>query len=1115
MDAILTTINTDNLKRILCSSDIKLMKNVLTLNKSDELKVIWLDNTIEPEIKQTLKELHTHTDTFSTIDELTTLINDPYDYKIILIVAGKYSSEVFLRFHDNHKIDSIFIFSMNKSLYENQTYPKLDSIHTEYVPLFRSVEKRLRSILKHLSIFKIIEQTNKSVRDLEHESAYYAWNQLLRDALMSIESEKSKKDMLDYCRFYYANDPISLKQIDHFEATFNPSEVIRCYTNNYFPFNFINKALRCEDIDALYYLRYFIINLSKQLKELYDQNYLDYQQKYDPYLKVYRGLTLSDEDINRLKTYVNHYISTNGFLSTSLRRDVAEMFAANVIFEIIVDPKQLSNNLVYAYIGTVSLIPDEEEVLFDLGATFKIIDVKHDTDKYIVSMVAANDIDCIKNAYVDKERELIKYPIEVDEHFRSTYTFSMYLMHLGQYDKSISFLNRLLRYTRLYDYERYFILYSLAQAYMKNNQLDNALECALDAYKINKFYGTNGMKRIELILGKVYCLREEYDLALQCYHRSMNEEEEEENDDDDDDDMKLEIHTNISVIYLSNNNLADSFEHLQILLQMLNESNTFDSVSKADAYAVVAKGYHLADDINRAVDYWGKSLLLRTETFPDNHPIFPITYIELANMYEENQEYHLATEYYRKSIESYEKYLSTNDLPTVKVALLLDIGRCHLRMQKFDLSRLNFEEALQIQENIKPCDEMKVVVMYENIALCYWSQKDFDLTIQYYETALGLRKKYSSNSTEIITLYKQIGVCYDEKNQYELARNNYIKALELQQQILPLEELCIADLYSLLGSSYENEKNYEFSIHYYRLGLNIKEKCNTNDSDTVRSYRIISKVYILINEYALAIESLEKALKIHGMANSNEKLTSSDIHSKLAFCYKQNNNYDQSIQHYQYAIDTYVDLPDKSYNILFSLYDQLARLYNQQKHYISALHIYEAMIGISSNMNQNDLLKTVKLYIEMSEVYCKLDQHNLAMDYCTKSMEILKTQYNDQYHLMAKNNELFGIICCHDWKDAMAEDYYRKALELFKMANAHEDVNRLEEILQNGSNRSTEISSIKGVRKRVIVISFLFFFIFIFSFFVRDIICSYVSLSFVFTSLVGMFLLVLFRCAID
>jgi hypothetical protein len=101
------------------------------------------------------------------------------------------------------------------------------------------------------------------MRDLEQESAGYLWYKLLRDTLLQMNRNETddKQEFIDFCRSYYVNDPVSLKAIDDFEKTYTSSNAIQWYTKNFFPFNFINKALRTEDVTSLYKLRYFIVAL--------------------------------------------------------------------------------------------------------------------------------------------------------------------------------------------------------------------------------------------------------------------------------------------------------------------------------------------------------------------------------------------------------------------------------------------------------------------------------------------------------------------------------------------------------------------------------------------------------------------------------------------------------------------------------------------------------------------------------------------------------------------------------------------------------------------------------------------------------------------------------------
>jgi len=227
-----------------------------------------------------------------------------------------------------------------------------------------------------------------------------------------------------------------------------------------------------------------------------------------------------------------------------------------------------------------------------------------------------------------------------------------------------------------------------------------------------------------------------------------------------------------------------------------------------------------------------------------------------------------------------------------------------------------------------------------------------------------------------------------------------------------------------------------------------------NDLETDRSYRIFAKVYSHVNEYNLAIEILKKALKIHETIAPDIELISSDMHTKLASYHKRKQEYHLSVRHYEYATNVYKNLQRIDYNILFSLYEQLVGLYHQQKDYSSVLETYQQMVGISENIKRSDQYKIAKLY---SEIF-KIDRYGIAMNYCTKSMEIIERQCNNQYSSAAKKNEILGTIYCYYEDQILAENYYKKALELFIKADAHEDVKRIEKTLEHSYNSTSETS---------------------------------------------------------
>jgi hypothetical protein len=112
---------------------------------------------------------------------------------------------------------------------------------------------------------------------------------------------------------------------------------------------------------------------------------------------------LTDTETNQLKPH--SLISPNGYLSTSLSLETASIYAVNTIFEIEINPSV--ENLIFANIAEYSQFPEEEEVLFDLGCTFRITDVDPDdsNERVIVKMIAVNEAEKLANDFLQTIKE--------------------------------------------------------------------------------------------------------------------------------------------------------------------------------------------------------------------------------------------------------------------------------------------------------------------------------------------------------------------------------------------------------------------------------------------------------------------------------------------------------------------------------------------------------------------------------------------------------------------------------------------------------------------------------------------------------------------------------------
>ncbi|CAF4426655.1 unnamed protein product, partial [Adineta steineri] len=122
-------------------------------------------------------------------------------------------------------------------------------------------------------------------------------------------------------------------------------------------------------------------DLNDQLQNIHDHIFITtdrstFRDYYEDVIQVYRGQTLSDLELDRLKNSIGQLISNNGFLSTTRSLDIASIFATNTI--LIINIKTQLEGVVFADVRSHSETPHEEEILFDLATIFKILEVEYD-----------------------------------------------------------------------------------------------------------------------------------------------------------------------------------------------------------------------------------------------------------------------------------------------------------------------------------------------------------------------------------------------------------------------------------------------------------------------------------------------------------------------------------------------------------------------------------------------------------------------------------------------------------------------------------------------------------------------------------------------------------------
>jgi tetratricopeptide (TPR) repeat protein len=477
-------------------------------------------------------------------------------------------------------------------------------------------------------------------------------------------SRTDKNEFISQCRLIYKTNKSCLTVLNEFVENYESEHSLRWYTRDSFIYRLLNKALRIQNIDLLFLFCFYIRDIEKQLHE----------NQYPSSVHVYRGQSMSTEELNVLKDSKHKLISMNSFLSTSLNPNVALMFLDSpgidktlerVLFEIDADPKKIGVKP-FADISKFSYFNEEDEILMMLGSVFHLNEIYLDDNQiWHIQMTLCSD----------NEGDLKK----VCDHMKKQYgsmnhkllLFATVLIDMSNFDDAEKYLCRLLKQ-------------------LPSNHKD-----------IPKCYHA---------LGKVSCEKGNYDLSLYYFSKAFEVIEK----------FKLNdyrigyIYNGIGEVYQNKGDLKQAMESYQKALTIFKQTFTEADESIAWCYNNIGIIYQQEKDYSKALYYLEKSLTIKGNKLPVEHPCLGNTYNNLGNVYYYLEKYDEALEKYESSYKIFQKSLKPRH-PSIARALK-NIGVAHEAKKEFKDAKKYYEKALDIWERILSSTHPDLIEIKKDIA---------------------------------------------------------------------------------------------------------------------------------------------------------------------------------------------------------------------------------------------------------------------------------------------------------------------------------------------------------------------------------------------------------------
>ena len=774
-----------------------------TIENLENVTLIWVETSVKDEnyiaIDKTILTLLSevngfiikYTDSQLCVDYIKSVHNEI----IVLISCDTLAIDILPQIQRCRQLDSVFIFSPTTSVIRHVNllteYPsKVVGVFTDINHLIEKFIHRLHLISKHMTALSVFNQKQKSSRNITKESGSFLWFHLLFDVLKQFpQTEKSKEEMLEKFMNYYHDNDTQLRKIERFRTTYKPEDALTWYTEDCFLYRLLNKALRTEDIAAVYSIRFYLIDICKQLE-------IESRKNTRGTITVYRGQMMNCDELNKLKTTHQTLISTNSFFSTTLDKEVALCFLStsqcetdqlqSILFEITANSVTL-NYATFANINSSSEMPDEHEVLFNVGTVFEVDTVEFDTVLNVWRVTMSVSDEGMKSVHEYIEAQRIEYE-EVDV----SLVFGRLLMDMDESEKAEKYFSLLLQNMSEDALLKAAILDVLGLIH--RDRLDDAASLQLfnSAYEIRKKLLQSDhpdMASSLINFARIFDDRHEHEQAIHHFEESLA----------------------ITEKHYGNN-------HLQTAVVLFNFSAS----------------YVLGRDFQSAMRCLNRSLQIRQRFLPREHSSIAHTLFNIGIVYQHLRQYDAALKNYRDALTIYEKILPAGhhtlfdllehivkahipkgdfvsavlfckqklvDLRERLGEINYSVGRTQYLLalaSEFSTCRLSFsehdradqhrregvisliKEAFDVFSECNPPEQVWMRICLDRISALYEKNRDYQMSLEYYMRTLELARLISAADHDTVPrAIRSIGRVHMKLGDYDIAEKCLTEALSI------------------------------------------------------------------------------------------------------------------------------------------------------------------------------------------------------------------------------------------------------------------------------------------------------------------------------------------------
>lgn len=293
-----------------------------------------------------------------------------------------------------------------------------------------------------------------------------------------------------------------------------------------------------------------------------------------------------------------------------------------------------------------------------------------------------------------------------------------------------------------------------------------------------------------------------------------------------------------------------------------------------------------------------------------------------------------------------------------------------------------------------------------------------------------------------------LGVIYRNVSLYEQSIATHEQAKAIADQIND-EELKIISLNNI-GVAYRRMDLVKPALDYHTQALDIARSIK-NPSETV-SYNIavsqnsIGNIYLILEQYELAIKQFQKSLSIE--KQSGNRLGLAINYQNIGYANEAQGNLESALRNYKLSLEYNEQINSNLGRVI--CYNSIGQVYIKQQKYLDAKVIIEK--ALAKALQIGDQFYIAASYINLGWVQKEMEQLSKAEANLKKGLEVA-TSYNLNLSIVEANKHLSELYTKTD-DYQLAYNHYKASIDLEKTINNERNLRYVNDVIIQYENEA-------------------------------------------------------------